>query len=83
MTTPAEPALWISESEVVSMMDIGGAIGALERGLLAEAQGNAQNMIKTHVEWDGATLHAIGDGNLRYQDVVSYQGRSYTAARSL
>jgi len=60
MTTPAEPALWISESEVVSMMDIGGAIGALERGLLAEAQGNAQNMIKTHVEWDGATLHAIG-----------------------
>ncbi|MEA2263063.1 MAG: hypothetical protein QOJ51_5888, partial [Acidobacteriaceae bacterium] len=42
------------------MMDIGGAIGALERGLRAEAQGNAQNMIKTHVEWDGSTLHAIG-----------------------
>jgi alanine dehydrogenase len=60
VTTPVEPALWISESEVVSMMDIGGAIGALERGLLAEAQGNAQNMIKTHVEWDGSTLHAIG-----------------------
>jgi alanine dehydrogenase len=60
VTTPVEPALWISESEVVSMMDIGGAIGALERGLLAEAEGSAQNMIKTHVEWDGSTMHAIG-----------------------
>ncbi len=59
MTTVASP-LWISESEVVSMMDIGGAIGALERGLIAEAEGNAHNMIKTHVEWDGSTLHAIG-----------------------
>jgi alanine dehydrogenase len=55
-----DPPLWISESDVVSMMDIGGAIGALERGLVAEAEGSAQNMIKTHVEWDGSTLHAIG-----------------------
>ena len=54
------PPLWVSESDVVSMMDIGGAIGALERGLVAEAEGSAQNMIKTHVEWDGSTLHAIG-----------------------
>ena len=57
---PVEQPLWISESEVVSMMDIGGAIAALERGLVAEAGGNAQNMIKTHVEWEGSTLHAIG-----------------------
>jgi alanine dehydrogenase len=60
LNTEIEQALWISESEVVSMMDIGGAISALERGLLAEAEGNAQNMIKTHAEWDGSTLHAIG-----------------------
>jgi ornithine cyclodeaminase len=60
LNSAIESALWISESEVVSMMDIGGAISALERGLLAEAEGNAQNMIKTHVEWDGSTLHAIG-----------------------
>jgi len=52
--------LWISEAEVVSMMDIRGAIGALERGLSAEAEGEAQNMIKTHVVWAGSTLHAIG-----------------------
>jgi alanine dehydrogenase len=58
--THVDQPLWISESEVVSMMDIGGAIAALERGLVDEAKGNAQNMIKTHVEWDGSTLHAIG-----------------------
>ena len=52
---------WISETDVVSMMDLSHAIDALERGLLAEAQGNANNMVKTHVEWDeGSTLHAIG-----------------------
>jgi alanine dehydrogenase len=53
--------LWISESDVVAMMDLSTAIGALERGLLAEANGDAQNMVKTHVEFDeGSTLHAIG-----------------------
>jgi alanine dehydrogenase len=57
---PGRDALWISEAEVVSMMDIGEANAALERGLLAEAEGNALNMIKTHVEWSGSTLHAIG-----------------------
>src|ERR671933_1156589 len=56
-----ESPLWISESDVVSLMDVGEAIGALERGLLAEARGDAQNMVKTHATWgQGATLHAIG-----------------------
>jgi ornithine cyclodeaminase len=53
--------IWISEAEVVAMMDIGDAIKALEQGLLAEAVGQAQNMVKTHVAWGGgSTLHAIG-----------------------
>jgi ornithine cyclodeaminase len=53
--------LWISEAEVVAMMDMGAAIIALEKGLWTEAGGDAKNMIKTHVGWgDGATLHAIG-----------------------
>src|SRR5919108_5691586 len=53
--------IWISESDVVAMMDMGEAITALEKGLLAEARGEAKNMVKTHVGWDdGATLHAIG-----------------------
>ena len=52
--------LWIREREVVSLLDLEEAIEALERGLVAEAQGEAENMVKTHVAWDGATLHAIG-----------------------
>ena len=56
----AEEAIWISEADAVFLMDLGEAIGALERGLLLESQGAAHNMIKTHVAWEGATLHAIG-----------------------
>jgi ornithine cyclodeaminase/alanine dehydrogenase-like protein (mu-crystallin family) len=56
-----ETPLWISESDVVSELDMRGAIAALEQGLLAEAAGDARNMVKTHVEWEGgSTLHAIG-----------------------
>ena len=53
--------LWISEADVAAMMGIGDAIAALEKALLAEARGDAKNMVKTHVAWgDGSTLHAIG-----------------------
>jgi len=53
--------LWISESDVVQLMEMRNAIAALESGLLTEAAGNALNMVKTHVEWPGGgTLHAIG-----------------------
>jgi len=56
-----QTARWISEADVVSLMDLPAAIEALERGLMAEAEGHATNMVKTHVEWDGgSTLHAIG-----------------------
>lgn len=57
---PQQAPLWISEADVVSMMSMGEAIPALETGLLAEAKREAENMVKTHVEWDGSTLHAIG-----------------------
>jgi alanine dehydrogenase len=54
-------ALWITEAEVAAMLDMGGAIAALERGLAAEAAGEAVNMVKTHVTFGhGDTLHAIG-----------------------
>jgi ornithine cyclodeaminase/alanine dehydrogenase-like protein (mu-crystallin family) len=53
--------LWIAEADVAAMMDLPGAIEVLEKGLVAEARGDAQNMVKTHVEFDGgSTLHAIG-----------------------
>jgi alanine dehydrogenase len=61
VTSSRDSVLWLSESDVASMMDIGDAIAALEAGLLEESQGQAKNMVKTHVEWGaGATLHAIG-----------------------
>jgi alanine dehydrogenase len=60
MTMPGQTFLWITEAEVVSMMNMREAMAALEKGLLAEARGVALNMVKTHVEWDSDTLHAIG-----------------------
>lgn len=60
MTTPSHP-LWIAEAEVVSLIDMPGAMAALDKGLALEAAGEAQNMVKTHAIWDGHnTLHAIG-----------------------
>ena len=57
MTQP----LWLSEADVVALMDMGEAIAALETGLRAEASGDAENMVKTHATWgQGDTLHAIG-----------------------
>src|SRR5712691_9824343 len=57
----AQAPLWITEAEVVSMMDMGVAIESLECGLLADARGAAANMVKTHALWGhGHTLHAIG-----------------------
>lgn len=53
--------LWISEADVQSLMDMKSAITALKQGLVLEARGRAQNMVKTHVMWgNGSTLHAIG-----------------------
>jgi alanine dehydrogenase len=60
----SDSPLWIAEADVVALMDMPAAIGALEAGLVAEARRTASNMTKTHVEWQTtgghATLHAIG-----------------------
>ena len=53
--------LWLSEMDVLELMDMRGAISTLKQGLLLEAHGQALNMIKTHISWgQGSTLHAIG-----------------------
>ena len=52
--------MFISEEQVASLIDMRGAIEALERGLTAEARGEAANMLKTHAAWEASTLHAIG-----------------------
>jgi alanine dehydrogenase len=54
-------SVWITEADVVSLMDMKGAIAALDAALALEAQGKAENMVKTHAVWGGHhTLHAIG-----------------------
>jgi len=40
--------IWITEQDVVELLDLGDAIAALEQGLRREANGQAQNIVKTH-----------------------------------
>jgi ornithine cyclodeaminase/alanine dehydrogenase-like protein (mu-crystallin family) len=52
--------LWITESEVVALLDLKEAIAALEDALRKEASGDAQNMTKTLLQYGKSNLHAIG-----------------------
>jgi ornithine cyclodeaminase len=53
-------AIWITESEVVQLMDLKEAIAALEAALREEARGEALNMTKTLLQYGRNNLHAIG-----------------------
>src|SRR5258707_13195655 len=53
-------AIWITESEVVQLMDLKDAIVALEAALREEARGEAHNMTKTLLQYGKNNLHAIG-----------------------
>lgn len=56
-----QPPVWISEAEVVQLMDLSGAVTALEAGFAAEGGGSAVAMHKTMASFGAhATLHAIG-----------------------
>jgi len=59
-------AIWITEAEVVQLMDLKESIVALEAALREEARGEAQNMTKTLLQYGKNNLHAIGGklGNL-------------------
>ncbi len=52
--------LWITEADVVGLMDLREAIAALESAMCAEAAGEAQNMTKTLMQYGKSNLHAIG-----------------------
>jgi ornithine cyclodeaminase len=62
MTQP----IWLTEQDVVELIDLRDAIGALESALRQEAAGVAANMTKTLLQYGKANLHAIGGklGNL-------------------
>lgn len=65
-TRGVNPPLWLTEQDVVELIDLRGAIGALERALREEAAGRAANMTKTLLQYGKSNLHAIGGklGNL-------------------
>jgi alanine dehydrogenase len=52
--------LWITESDVVALLDLKDAIAALEDALRKEATGDAQNMTKTLLQYGKSNLHALG-----------------------
>lgn len=56
----SQDPLWITEAEVVQLLDLGEAIGALEKALVEEARGEALNMTKTLMQFGKANLHAVG-----------------------
>jgi len=53
-------AIWITEADVVQLIDLKEAIAALESALREEARGEAQNMTKTLLQYGKNNLHAIG-----------------------
>src|SRR5213592_2536824 len=60
------PPIWLTEQDVVELIDLRDAIGALESALRQEAAGAAANMTKTLLQYGKSNLHAIGGklGNL-------------------
>lgn len=53
--------IWITEADVVSLIDLPGAMDALENVLALEARGAAENMPKSHLMvGDNDAMHAIG-----------------------
>jgi ornithine cyclodeaminase len=52
--------LWITEADVCKLIDLSGSAEALEKGLMLEADGKAQNMTKTQTVWDYGSLNVTG-----------------------
>lgn len=57
--TNAEP-VWITESQVTSLLTLAEAIPALGQGLSLQAQGKAASMPKTMLQFGHNNLHALG-----------------------
>lgn len=52
---------WLTEADVVDLVDLEDAIEALERGLRWEGEGKAQNVPKALGTWgDGSSMHSLG-----------------------
>ncbi len=70
--------IWITEAEVVSLIDMGEAIQAIEHAFEAEAAGAATNLLKTHLTLPAGSVHSIG-GVLSADNVVGVKSWTHTA----
>ena len=52
--------LWLTEADVCNLIDLSCSMEALEKGLLLEADGKAENMTKTQTVWQGGSLNVTG-----------------------
>jgi ornithine cyclodeaminase len=52
--------LWITEAEVVSLINLSGVIEALDAALRLEYEGKAKNLRKGQTAWDGGSLNITG-----------------------
>lgn len=52
--------LWLTEADVVSLINLSGVIAALESGLKLEAEGLAKNLHKGQSVWQGGSLNITG-----------------------
>jgi ornithine cyclodeaminase len=52
--------IWLTEQDVVDLMQLPDAIDALERSMAAEFAGQARNMSKTMLQYGKSNLHALG-----------------------
>jgi alanine dehydrogenase len=69
--------IWLTEAEVVSLVDMGEAIQAVERGFASERAGSASNMMKTHLVIPGGTMHSLGGLN-SVDDILGVKSWAHT-----
>jgi alanine dehydrogenase len=55
-----EPPIWLTEAEVVSLLDLGEAVTAVRSGYALQARGELANLVKGQRKLGGTTLHATG-----------------------
>ena len=73
--------IWVTEAEVVDLLDLPGAIDVLGRGLPGEARGEGVSSSKAHAAWDEggghAALHAVG-GALPHDQLAGMKTWAHT-----
>ena len=81
---PAKYPIWLTEKDVTSLIDLKGAINALETTLKDEGIGLAENMPKTHLQvGHNDAMHALGaslhrEGICGTKTWVNINGKSET-----